>query len=343
MALIGVGASSQSLVRVSLPEGEPEVPGGSVPVPGWGTQLQNHAVYGLQPEARVSVEWIEEPGNYGDGEEYSLRRAAAGHRARRRRAGRGRHDDVAAPAAAGLRAGAARGDRRRHPGGWEDPDDVDGDGISGRINRVWDVRDRRRGDRSLRPQGQPAQPAPAGGRGLLQRHGRDQPDLPRRRRRRGHRARHGGAGRVLHPHARGAGAASSCRAGRRAGSGCSASSAAATATSRARSTGDHELDLLAGQAIRAVHRSAGARHGRGPGRRAARLPGRRARVAHGAAVGARPGADGAARLRLPARRPRAHHRRGDPVARRRGRGRARAFRNADVADRSALLAFLGAL
>jgi hypothetical protein len=58
----------------------------------------------------------------------------------------------------------------------------------------------------------------------------------------------------------------------------------------------------------------------------ARTSSRRPRVAHAAAVGARPGHDRAARRQLPARRPRAHGRGGDPVARRRGRAARERFR-----------------
>ncbi len=140
LALIGVGSTSQSLVRVSLPDGDPEVPGGAVPVPGLGTQVQNHAVYGLDPEARIVVEWTEETGAYGDGAEYSLRRP-----------------QVTLERADGepLEAGTMTSLRQPPPvfglglleaieaetlEAWEDPDDLDGDGISGRVNRVWDVR-----------------------------------------------------------------------------------------------------------------------------------------------------------------------------------------------------------
>lgn len=136
---IGIGASSQSLVRVSLSEGEPEVPGGNVPVPDLGTQLQNHAVYGRDPEVRISVEWIEEPGAYGDGTAYSLRRP---------RLRLERPDGSALPegmltslrqppAVFGLGLLEAIADETL--ASWADPDDADGDGISGRINHVWDV------------------------------------------------------------------------------------------------------------------------------------------------------------------------------------------------------------
>ncbi|HTE52831.1 MAG TPA: di-heme oxidoredictase family protein [Kofleriaceae bacterium] len=142
MANIGEGATSQSLVRVSLPDGEPDVPGGSVGVPGFGTQVQNHAVYGRDPEAIVSVEWRELAGEYGDGTTYSLREPRLGLRL---------------PDGGAVDAGILTS-LRQPPSvfglglleaidaatleAWADPDDSDGDGISGRINWVWDV-DRR--------------------------------------------------------------------------------------------------------------------------------------------------------------------------------------------------------
>jgi CxxC motif-containing protein (DUF1111 family) len=47
--------------------------GNAPPVPGLGTQIQDRAVYGLQPKADVAVEWREETGTYGDGTGYRLR------------------------------------------------------------------------------------------------------------------------------------------------------------------------------------------------------------------------------------------------------------------------------
>ncbi|HWN69391.1 MAG TPA: di-heme oxidoredictase family protein, partial [Haliangium sp.] len=68
--------ASPLLVRVSLPEdmGTPILPGGAVPVPGIGTQVGDHAIYGYEPEATVELAWDELPGEYADGTAYSLRR-----------------------------------------------------------------------------------------------------------------------------------------------------------------------------------------------------------------------------------------------------------------------------
>lgn len=131
------GAASQALVRVSLAEGEPADPGGPVPVPGLGLQLQDHAVHGQTPEVEIELAWHELPGRYGDGEPYSLRRP-----------------DLAIALADGapLPADVLTSLRQAPPvfglGLLEavpadavlalaDPDDEDGDGISGRPNQVW--------------------------------------------------------------------------------------------------------------------------------------------------------------------------------------------------------------
>jgi CxxC motif-containing protein (DUF1111 family) len=131
---------SAALVRVSLASGTPDVPGGAVPVPGLGTQIQDHAIFGVTPEAKVVIEWIEEPGAFpSDGAPYSLRRPKvtillAGGQLLPKEAmtslrvpppvfGLGLLEAV--PEAA-LRA-------------LEDPNDTDGDGISGRLNEVYSV------------------------------------------------------------------------------------------------------------------------------------------------------------------------------------------------------------
>lgn len=140
LPLLGQGPTSQALVRVSLPSGTPEVPGGAVPVPGFGTQLQDHAVFGVSPEVLVSLTWQEEEGRYGDGLSYSLRRpklvlmAGAGRPALPAEVltslriappmiGRGLLEAVPAATLEAL----------------ADPDDRDGDGIAGRLNTPWDV------------------------------------------------------------------------------------------------------------------------------------------------------------------------------------------------------------
>ncbi|MCX5746949.1 MAG: c-type cytochrome [Proteobacteria bacterium] len=138
LSQIGQAApSSQALVRCSLLEGTPEVPGGVVPVPGFGTQLQDHASTGL-PEAYVELNWVTFDDYYDNGTYEELRdpRLAlqspngapfpSGMLLSYRQAppvfGLGLLDAVSADTIRGL----------------ADPDDLDGDGISGRANEVWD-------------------------------------------------------------------------------------------------------------------------------------------------------------------------------------------------------------
>jgi CxxC motif-containing protein (DUF1111 family) len=137
LSQIGMGPASQALVRVSLLEGEPSAPGGPVAVPGFGLQLQDHAVVGL-PEVRVTLTWVETGVAYGDGEIVALREPRL---------------DVRTPDGGFLPPSTRISYRIGQPTfglglleaipedtlrALEDPDDSDGDGISGRINRVWD-------------------------------------------------------------------------------------------------------------------------------------------------------------------------------------------------------------
>ncbi len=72
----GMPQLGQALLRTSLPAST-ELPvaktEGVVPDPVIGTQLQDRAVYGVQPEAKVALEWVERSGEYADGEKYGLR------------------------------------------------------------------------------------------------------------------------------------------------------------------------------------------------------------------------------------------------------------------------------
>ncbi len=137
LSQIGTGLTSQALVRVSLPDGIPGDPGGPVPFPGYGTQLQDRAVAGL-PEVRVTLTWIESAVAYDDGELVPMREPRI---------------DVRTPDGAFLPGSPRLSYRVGQPivglGLLEaipeatlyalaDPDDADGDGISGRVNLVWD-------------------------------------------------------------------------------------------------------------------------------------------------------------------------------------------------------------
>lgn len=131
---------SPLLLRVSVPEGAPLVPGGAVPVDGLGTQIQDHAIFGASPEAHVELVWDEVVGEYGDGEPFTLRRPritvtlAAGVPL----PGEVMVSARTPPPVFGLGLLEAVPDATVRA--LADPDDVDGDGISGRPNDVWDRR-----------------------------------------------------------------------------------------------------------------------------------------------------------------------------------------------------------
>jgi CxxC motif-containing protein (DUF1111 family) len=129
-------AFSALLLRLSVPGADEH--GGPLPEPTYGGQVQGQAVRGVPAEARESVVYEEEAGTYGDGERYTLRRP--------RYAIAGAFGPLApevlvsprvAPAMHGLGLLEAVPDAALEA--LADPDDRDGDGISGRVNRVWDV------------------------------------------------------------------------------------------------------------------------------------------------------------------------------------------------------------
>ena len=128
------------LVRLSVP-GEDTVDG-TVADPRYGRQLGNRSILGVDPEGAPRLVYEERAETYGDGEPYALRAPELAI------------DDLAyGPLAAnvltsvrvaqqiiglGLLAAVDETTLLAHA----DPDDADGDGISGRANLVWD---RRRG------------------------------------------------------------------------------------------------------------------------------------------------------------------------------------------------------
>jgi CxxC motif-containing protein (DUF1111 family) len=131
------GPQSEALVRVSLPSGTPDSPGGPVAVPGYGLQLQDHATVGL-PEVFVTLSWQEMPGTYGDGTPFSLRAPQLSIVS----------NDGPIPADAlysyriappliGL--GLLEAIDEATIDALADPDDLDHDGISGHPNHVWDA------------------------------------------------------------------------------------------------------------------------------------------------------------------------------------------------------------
>ncbi|MBN1008923.1 di-heme oxidoredictase family protein [Amphritea pacifica] len=124
-------------LRVSIPGiglyGEPLSP------PGYGLQISDRAIKEVKPEAHVRIKWHDTPGVFPDGESYSLRQPEF------------LITDLAygalppdtqitlrlAPPVFGL--GLLEAIPERTLLYWADPDDRDGDGISGRPNYVWDL------------------------------------------------------------------------------------------------------------------------------------------------------------------------------------------------------------
>lgn len=116
------------------------------PVPGYGRQLQTAAITGAEPEGKMRLHYTERDVRLDDGEIVSLREP---------------HYTIDSPAYGPLPDDLQVSPRMAPPmiglGLLEalpadvieaaaDPDDTDGDGISGRVNRVWDER---RGDTVL--------------------------------------------------------------------------------------------------------------------------------------------------------------------------------------------------
>ncbi|MEM9419246.1 MAG: di-heme oxidoredictase family protein [Planctomycetota bacterium] len=125
------------LVRLSVPDRD----GDSQPDPHpvYGGQLNDRAVLGVEPEGRAVVTWEEIHGQYPDGTPYKLRRP---HYEFVDLAYGPMGDDVmfsprVANAVFGL--GLLEAVPEETLLDLADPDDLDGDGISGRINRVLDV------------------------------------------------------------------------------------------------------------------------------------------------------------------------------------------------------------
>jgi CxxC motif-containing protein (DUF1111 family) len=147
----GLPEPGQLLVRVSLPEdsaaiqtGDPQVQVAiathdAIPVPGLGTQIQDQAIYGQPPEATVEIHWQERSGQYRDGTTYRLR---SPHPTITLASGEPLPEDVMTslrlpPPVFGL--GLLEAVPESELLALADPEDANGDGISGRPNQVWDL------------------------------------------------------------------------------------------------------------------------------------------------------------------------------------------------------------
>lgn len=136
----GDDAALGLLFRLSVP-GSDDVTGEPLPDPVYGGQLQDRAILGVAPEGQMGIEYELVAGEYADGTPYELRRPEyfidepmlgapsvdllIGPRLAPQVIGMGLLEDIPDEAILAV----------------ADPDDEDGDGISGRPNAVWSVRE----------------------------------------------------------------------------------------------------------------------------------------------------------------------------------------------------------
>ncbi len=125
------------LIRLSVPGRASD--GGPVAEPTYGLQLHENSVLGVPAEGRARVTYVEEAGTFADGTPYSLRRPtytieALGY-------GPLASDTQTSPRVAPFIVGLGLLEVIPEATilALADPADRDGDGISGRPNRVWDT------------------------------------------------------------------------------------------------------------------------------------------------------------------------------------------------------------
>ncbi len=127
---------SSLLVRISLPGVDDH--GGPVPVPGYGLQLQDKAVFGKVPEAKINIAYTNTTYSFDDGETYELR-APTYTLSNLYTAISGNYmlSPRLAPPMFGL--GLLESVPESTIVALADPNDADGDGIKGKPNYVWDA------------------------------------------------------------------------------------------------------------------------------------------------------------------------------------------------------------
>ena len=125
------------LIRLSIP-GE-NSNGGPKPHPLYGGQLQEQGILGVPAEGKTKITWQEVPGTFGDGTAFSLRRPT--YEFTDLAYGPFGEDILFSPRVAPAVFGLALLENIPEANILQtaDPDDRNGDGISGRPNFVWDV------------------------------------------------------------------------------------------------------------------------------------------------------------------------------------------------------------
>lgn len=129
------------LLRLSIPGAGPH--GDPVDEPTYGGQFNHRSILDVPNEGRAVVSYAERPGAYPDGTAYTLR--APTYRFETLSFGPMRADVMVSPrvAPANFGLGLLESISETDLLAAADPDDADHDGISGRPNRVWSVREQR--------------------------------------------------------------------------------------------------------------------------------------------------------------------------------------------------------
>ena len=130
---------SETILKVSQATGKPSMPGGPVPLRGFGLQIHDHARGKAKPDAHLDLVWELIQGSYEDNSPYELRRPNISVIPRR---GKTFPSDAMtslrrAPPVFG--AGLLDAIDPSTIRSLADPDDADHDGISGRPNLVWNL------------------------------------------------------------------------------------------------------------------------------------------------------------------------------------------------------------
>jgi CxxC motif-containing protein (DUF1111 family) len=123
------------LVRLSVPGA-----GGPIEDPVYGDQLQDRGILSVPPEGRISIQYSETPGSYPDGTPFSLRRPT--YRVEDLAFGQLDPRAMLSPRVApqNFGVGLLEAVSERDILAAADPEDSNGDGVSGRANQVLDVR-----------------------------------------------------------------------------------------------------------------------------------------------------------------------------------------------------------
>ncbi len=130
------------LIRLSIRGQSKE--GGPLPHPVYGGQLQEQGILGVEAEGKTEIAWAEEPGQFADGQSFSLRRPS--YQFTQLAYGPLGEETLFSPRVAPAVFGLGLLDNIPEDNVLQqaDPEDQDGDGISGRPNWVWDVEKQRK-------------------------------------------------------------------------------------------------------------------------------------------------------------------------------------------------------